>query len=108
MEEKREGLKAGAIAFLAKPVEKEALDAAFARISVLHRHGSEIAPRLEDNEAQRQSIVELIAHDDVEITAVASAEEARNKLRRSTLTAWWLDLGLRSGGMSGIRTYSRG
>src|SRR6185295_3064770 len=33
VEEKREGLKAGAIAFLAKPVSKEGLDEAFGRIS---------------------------------------------------------------------------
>jgi CheY-like chemotaxis protein len=76
VEQKREGLKAGAIAYLAKPVSKEALDAAFARISSF----IDSVPRnllvVEDNEAQRQSIVELIAHDDVDITAVAAAEDA--------------------------------
>ena len=102
MEEKREGLKAGAIAFLAKPVSKEALDAAFARISSF----IDTIPRtllvVEDNEVQRQSIVELIAHDDVEITAVASADEARKMLQEKHFDCMVLDLGLTNDGMSGF------
>ena len=94
VEERREGLKAGAIAFLAKPVSKEALDAAFARISI-HRHVPKSLLVVEDNEAQRQSIVELIAHDDVEITAVGSAEEALAKLHEKHFDCMVLDLGLR-------------
>jgi HAMP domain-containing protein/CheY-like chemotaxis protein len=102
MEEKREGLKAGAIAFLAKPVSKEALDAAFARISSFIDTVPKSLLVVEDNEIQRQSIVELIAHDDVDITAVGSAEEARNKLQEKHFDCMVLDLGLKSGGMSGF------
>ncbi|HEX3534235.1 MAG TPA: response regulator, partial [Gemmatimonadaceae bacterium] len=102
MEEKREGLKAGAIAFLAKPVSKEALDAAFARISSFIDTVPKNLLVVEDNEAQRQSIVELIAHDDVDITAVASAEEARARLQEKHFDCMVLDLGLTSGGMSGF------
>jgi len=102
MEEKREGLKAGAIAFLVKPVSKEGLDAAFARISSFIDTVPKNLLVVEDNEAQRQSIVELIAHDDVDITAVASAEEARNKLQEKHFDCMVLDLGLTSGGMSGF------
>ncbi|HEV2016742.1 MAG TPA: response regulator [Gemmatimonadaceae bacterium] len=107
MEEKREGLKAGAIAFLAKPVSKEALDAAFARISSFIDTVPKNLLVVEDNEAQRQSIVELIAHDDVEITAVASAEEARNKLQEKHFDCMVLDLGLTNGGMSGFDLLER-
>jgi CheY-like chemotaxis protein len=102
MEQKREGLKAGAIAFLAKPVSKEALDTAFARISSFIDTVPKNLLVVEDNEAQRQSIVELIAHDDVEITAVASADEARNKLQEKHFDCMVLDLGLTNDGMSGF------
>jgi CheY-like chemotaxis protein/signal transduction histidine kinase len=102
MEQKREGLKAGAIAFLAKPVSKEALDTAFARISSFIDTVPKKLLVVEDNEAQRQSIVELIAHDDVEITAVASADEARNKLQEKHFDCMVLDLGLANDGMSGF------
>jgi CheY-like chemotaxis protein len=102
MEEKREGLNAGAIAFLVKPVSKEALDAAFARISSFIDTVPKNLLVVEDNEAQRQSIVELIAHDDVDITAVASAEEARAKLQEKHFDCMVLDLGLTNDGMSGF------
>jgi HAMP domain-containing protein/CheY-like chemotaxis protein/signal transduction histidine kinase len=102
VEKKGEGLKAGAIAFLAKPVSAEALDAAFARISTFIDTVPKSLLVVEDNEAQRQSIVELIAHDDVEITAVASAEEALEKLHEKHFDCMVLDLGLHSGAMSGF------
>ena len=103
VEEKREGLKAGAIAFLAKPVSKEALDAAFARISAFLDTVPKTLLVVEDNETQRQSIVELIAHDDVEITAVGSPEEALAKLQEKHFDCMVLDLGLRAGSdMSGF------
>jgi CheY-like chemotaxis protein/two-component sensor histidine kinase len=103
VEQKRAGLNAGAIAFLAKPVSKEALDTAFARIATFIDTVPKNLLVVEDNEAQRESIVELIAHDDVEITAVASAEEALTKLHEKHFDCMVLDLGLHTGGdMSGF------
>jgi CheY-like chemotaxis protein/HAMP domain-containing protein len=103
VEQKREGLKAGAIAYLEKPVSKEALDMAFARISTFIDTVPKSLLVVEDNEEQRQSIVELIAHDDVDITAVASAEEALTKLHEKHFDCMVLDLGLHKGGtMSGF------
>jgi CheY-like chemotaxis protein/GAF domain-containing protein/HAMP domain-containing protein len=103
MEQKRAGLNAGAIAFLAKPVSKEALDTAFARIASFIDTVPKNLLVVEDNEAQRQSIVELIAHDDVDITGVASAEEAISKLHEKHFDCMVLDLGLHTGGeMSGF------
>ena len=103
VEQRGEGLKAGAIAYLAKPVSKEALDAAFARISTFIDTVPKRLLVVEDNEAQRQSIVELIAHDDVDISAVASAEEALTKLHEKHFDCMVLDLGLHTGGeMSGF------
>jgi len=102
VEQKREGLKAGAIAYLAKPVSKEALDDAFGRISSFIDRVPKNLLVVEDNEAQRQSIVELIAHDDVDITAVASATEALDKLHEKHFDCMVLDLGLKTGEMTGF------
>jgi len=107
VEEKREGLKAGAIAFLAKPVSKEGLDEAFGRISSFIDRVPKNLLVVEDNESQRQSIVELIAHDDVDITAVASAEEALAKLHEKHFDCMVLDLGLKTGDMSGFDLLER-
>ncbi|MFL5481669.1 MAG: HAMP domain-containing protein [Gemmatimonadaceae bacterium] len=102
VEQKREGLKAGAIAYLTKPVSKEALDSAFARISSFIDTVPKKLLVVEDNEAQRQSIVELIAHEDVEIIAVPSAEDALQKIREEHFDCMVLDLGLHSGQMTGF------
>ena len=102
VEQRRAGLKAGAIAYLEKPVSKEGLDAAFARISSFIDSVPKNLLVVEDNEAQRQSIVELIAHEDVQITAVASAEEAFEKLHEKHFDCMVLDLGLHTGQMSGF------
>ncbi len=102
VEQKREGLKAGAIAYLTKPVSKEGLDAAFARISSFIDTVPKKLLVVEDNEAQRQSIVELIAHEDVDITAVPSAEEALQKISEEHFDCMVLDLGLHSGQMTGF------
>ncbi|HWL41245.1 MAG TPA: response regulator, partial [Gemmatimonadaceae bacterium] len=101
VEQKREGLKAGAMAYLTKPVSKEALDNAFSRISSFIDTVPKSLLVVEDNDAQRQSIVELIAHDDVDIVAVGSAEEALLQLENRHFDCMVLDLGL-EGAMSGF------
>jgi CheY-like chemotaxis protein/HAMP domain-containing protein/GAF domain-containing protein len=101
IERRQQGLKAGAMAYLAKPVSKEALEDAFARIS---HFISDIPKHLlvvEDDANQRQAIVELIDHEDVEITAVDSAEAALEELASGKhFDCVVLDLGLRD--MSGF------
>jgi CheY-like chemotaxis protein len=101
VEQKREGLKAGAMAYLTKPVSKEALDSAFSRISSFIDTVPKSLLVVEDNDAQRQSIVELIAHDDVDIVAVGSAEDALLQLENKHFDCMVLDLGLK-GGMTGF------
>jgi HAMP domain-containing protein/CheY-like chemotaxis protein/signal transduction histidine kinase len=90
-----EGLKAGAIAYVEKPVTKEALDESFARISQFIDQQVKRLLVVEDDETQRRSMVDLIAHEDVEITAVASAEEALRELAERRYDCMVLDLGLR-------------
>jgi HAMP domain-containing protein/CheY-like chemotaxis protein/signal transduction histidine kinase len=101
IERRQQGLKLGAIAYLAKPVSKEALDDAFGRIATFLDDVPKHLLVVEDDETQRKAIVELIAHEDVEITAVDSAEKAMEELSSSKhYDCVVLDLGLRD--MSGF------
>ncbi|MEJ7810773.1 MAG: HAMP domain-containing protein [Gemmatimonadaceae bacterium] len=102
---KQRGLKAGALAFLEKPVSKEALDDAFARINSFIDERVKRLLVVEDDETQRRAIHELIAEEDVQITSVASAEEAMEKLRGTRFDCMVLDLGLK--GTSGFELLER-
>jgi CheY-like chemotaxis protein/signal transduction histidine kinase/HAMP domain-containing protein len=93
--ERQQGLKSGALAYLEKPVTKEALDESFARISNFIDSSVKRLLVVEDDETQRQSMIELIQHEDVEITAVASAEDALRELATSHFDCMVLDLGLK-------------
>jgi HAMP domain-containing protein/signal transduction histidine kinase/DNA-binding response OmpR family regulator len=95
--ERQQGLKAGAIAYLEKPVSKEALEDSFNKISTFIDNQVKHLLVVEDDATQRQSMVELIAHEDVEITAVSSAEEALERLGSMHFDCMVLDLGLGSG-----------
>jgi len=101
VERRQQGLRAGAMAYLAKPVSKETLDEAFARIA---RFLDDVPKHLlvvEDDATQRDAIVELVAHEDVEITAVDSAEAAMEQLSSDKhYDCVVLDLGLHD--MSGF------
>nr|MBA2572659.1 response regulator [Gemmatimonadota bacterium] len=91
---RQRGLTSGAISYLEKPVSKEAIDDAFDRIGDFLAQGVKRLLVVEDDQAQRQSIVELVGHDDVEITAVATAEEALRELESKQYDCMVLDLGL--------------
>jgi CheY-like chemotaxis protein len=91
---RHEGLKAGAIAYLEKPVSAEALDAVFARIDRFMDSKVKRLLVVEDDVAQREAIVALIAHDDVDIVGVESAEAALEALEASDFDCMVLDLGL--------------
>jgi HAMP domain-containing protein/CheY-like chemotaxis protein/signal transduction histidine kinase len=92
--ERQQGLKAGAIAYLEKPVTRDALEESFTKIGQFIDQPVKRLLVVEDDEAQRKSMVELIADEDVEITAVASAEEAIAELQKSRFDCMVLDLGL--------------
>jgi CheY-like chemotaxis protein len=101
IERRQQGLRAGALAYLAKPVSKEALEEAFARITNFLNDVPKHLMVVEDDDKQRAAIVELIAHEDVEITPVDSAEAAMSELASGKhYDCVVLDLGLRD--MSGF------
>ena len=77
IDEMQPALMAGAAAFLQKPASAEALEAVFGGIESFINRDVRRLLVVDDDEAQRQAIVELVGGDgDVEIVAVGSSEEA--------------------------------
>ncbi|MBV9774782.1 MAG: response regulator, partial [Gemmatimonadetes bacterium] len=100
VDKRHRGLSLGAISYLEKPVDKEALDSAFERISNFIDEKVKHLLVVEDDQMQRQSIIELVGDEDVEITDVATAEEALQALSEKRFDCIVLDLGLQ--GMNGF------
>ena len=81
----QDALRAGAVAVLEKPVEHSVLDEQYGKILEFVERGTRRLLIVDDDDAQRQAIVELIGSgDDVEITAVGSSEEALEALDSDT------------------------
>jgi signal transduction histidine kinase/DNA-binding response OmpR family regulator len=105
LDEAQRGMRLGAMAYLSKPVEREALDEAFASIRGFIDRKVRNLLVVEDNAQERRAIVELIGNGDVRTTAVATAAEALSKLANDTFDCVVLDLGL--GDMSGFELLER-
>ncbi|HSP15856.1 MAG TPA: HAMP domain-containing protein [Thermoanaerobaculia bacterium] len=105
-EEASRGLRLGAFATVQKPATKDALDEAFAKIRGFVERPNKRLLIVEDDEAQRQAIGELIGGEgDVEISTAANGEEALNVLRQRHFDCMVLDLGLPD--MSGFEFINR-
>jgi hypothetical protein len=87
-------LRQGAIAYLQKPVNGESLHNALASIKEFIERPVKNLLIVEDNDVQRQSIVELIGTTDVVSTAVGTGAEALEALRSQRFDCLVLDLGL--------------
>jgi len=80
-EERQHGLSHGAFSYLVKPGTTADLENAFDRIT------SYVAPHkrrllvVEDNDIERDGIVNLLLHDDIEVAAVATGAEALDVLQ---------------------------
>jgi len=92
VDEVKQGLKMGAIAYLKKPSSKAALERAFSHIETYTEGSVKHLLIVEDDETQRNSIIELIDHDDVVITAVSTGKEALRELRNKHYDSMVLDL----------------
>ncbi|ETT62677.1 multi-sensor hybrid histidine kinase [Paenibacillus sp. FSL H8-237] len=99
-DEVKQGLMMGAMAYLRKPSSREALERAFSQIENYTSSTVKYLLIVEDDEIQRRSIMELIGHDDVAITAVSTGNEALMELRKQRYDCMVLDLML--GDMNGF------
>jgi HAMP domain-containing protein/CheY-like chemotaxis protein/signal transduction histidine kinase len=93
-EERQHGLSHGAFAYLVKPATTGELENAFDRLrSFIEPHTKRLLV-IEDNGVERASIVELLAHGDIEITAVGTGSEALQALHARRYDCCVLDLRL--------------
>ncbi|HXK13882.1 MAG TPA: response regulator, partial [Gaiellaceae bacterium] len=77
----QEALRAGAVAVLEKPVEHELLESTYSKILAFVERDTRRLLVVDDDEDQRNAIIELIGSgDDVEIVAVGSSEDALEQL----------------------------
>ncbi len=98
----RRGAALGAFAYLEKPVSREALEGAFAQMTTFLDRPVRRLLLVEDDDRQRQTIVELVGDgEDVQVTAVRTAEEAEAALETSEFDCLVVDLILP--GEDGIR-----
>jgi CheY-like chemotaxis protein/signal transduction histidine kinase/HAMP domain-containing protein len=93
-EQRQRALKLGAFTHLQKPVSREKLAAAFDNIADFAQRGMRRLLVVEDDDAQRMSIVELIGNGDVQTTAVATGQEALAALQGERFDCMVLDLRL--------------
>ncbi len=92
---RQNALRAGAVAFLEKPVTKEGLEETFGEIRSFIDRGVKRLLVVEDDEDQRKSMVELIGSgEDVEVTAVGSSEDALEALQLQRYDCMVVDLKL--------------
>jgi len=89
-----EALAMGALGYALKPVKREQLIEALQRLEAKFSQGRRHVLIVEDDERQRQSIAQLLANGDVQITAVQNASEALAQLRTTTFDCMVMDLNL--------------
>jgi CheY-like chemotaxis protein len=93
-EEQQRGLSHGAFSYLVKPATIEDLEDAFDRIK------DYVAPHrkrllvIEDNDLERETIVELLRHDDIDVEAVGTGEDALERLHAEPFDCCVVDLRL--------------
>jgi signal transduction histidine kinase/DNA-binding response OmpR family regulator/CHASE3 domain sensor protein len=89
-----EALHLGAIGYALKPTTREQLEEVFMKLKEKSSQQVKRVLLVEDDERQRDSVVQLIADNDVEIAAVGSGEEALNLLRSQIFDCMIIDLKL--------------
>jgi HAMP domain-containing protein/CheY-like chemotaxis protein/signal transduction histidine kinase len=92
---RQNALRAGAVAFVEKPVSKEALEETFGAIRTFIDREVKRLLVVEDDEGERRALIELIGGgDDVEVTAVGSGEDALEALQLQPYDCMVVDLKL--------------
>ncbi|MCC6533290.1 MAG: HAMP domain-containing protein [Burkholderiales bacterium] len=93
-EERQQGLERGAFAYLSKPITTQGIESAFDRIKRFAGSRTRRLLVVEDDPAERMSIRELLAYDDVDITTVDTGAKALAELRARQYDCVVLDLRL--------------
>ena len=91
---RHDDLAHGAFAYLVKEPTTEGLDAAFDRIKSFTTPRTKQLLIVEDNDIQRQAIVELLGYTDIEMVAVATGGEALAAMLDQSFDCVVLDLRL--------------
>jgi HAMP domain-containing protein/CheY-like chemotaxis protein/signal transduction histidine kinase len=93
-EDRQHGLSRGAFSFITKPTSTDGLHSALSKI----KHYSTPRKRrlliVEDDAVEQLSIMALLSHDDIEISAVSTGQEALSELRNNVYDCVVLDLRL--------------
>ncbi|MFB4392171.1 MULTISPECIES: response regulator [unclassified Pseudomonas] len=84
----------GAVGYAVKPTSREELKEVFARLEAKLTQKLKHILLVEDDDLQRESIARLIGDDDIEITAVAMAQDALELLRENIYDCMIIDLKL--------------
>ncbi|HEX6818044.1 MAG TPA: response regulator, partial [Ktedonobacterales bacterium] len=93
-EDRHHGLASGAFAFMTKPTTTEGMEAALLAIKDYSASRRRRLLIVEDNDAERMSITELLDHDDIEIVTVGMGRDALDTLRQQSFDCVVLDLRL--------------
>jgi CheY-like chemotaxis protein len=93
-DQKKRGLKAGAFGFLEKPVDREALMGALNRTKEFIDRPVKKLLLVEDDDNQRMSLSELMKSEQVDVTAVGTAESALEVIQTRQFDCAVVDLGL--------------
>jgi CheY-like chemotaxis protein len=104
-EERQHGLSHGAFSYLVKPATTEDLEHAFDRIKTYVAPHKKRLLVIEDNDIERESVVELLQHDDIELTAVGTGTAALEALGERVFDCCVVDLRLPD--MSGFELLER-
>jgi HAMP domain-containing protein/signal transduction histidine kinase/DNA-binding response OmpR family regulator len=104
-EERQHGLAHGAFSYLVKPATTEDLEHAFDRIKTYVAPHKKRLLVIEDNDIERDSIVTLLTHDDIEVTAVGTGADALSTLQAEPFDCCVVDLRLPD--MSGFELLDR-
>jgi CheY-like chemotaxis protein/HAMP domain-containing protein len=93
-EERQHGLEHGAFSYIIKPTTTEGLEEAFARIQEYTRPRTKQLLIVDDNDVERNSMVELLGHKDVEVTTAATGNKAWELIHDRAFDCVVLDLRL--------------
>ncbi|MCS0587775.1 HAMP domain-containing protein [Massilia norwichensis] len=94
MRERERALRQGAISYINKPVSRDMLNEEFTRIQKFLMGGKRSLLVVEDDMAQRESIISLIGDSDVRIVTVETGAAAMQALAESHFDCMVLDLTL--------------